>query len=132
MHVGGEDGYDYEYFSEDRDQIFKHINAVFKSLTGNDVPIYGVHGGLSHYKSSKSDAKGGHIKGLPPDEYKLVGDKAIPPVKDVWSKSSKEEGGLLGFFKTVSGGGTSPRGASKGKAPKQPAETPPKEEVKNM
>ena len=76
------------------------------------MPIFGVHGGLSHYKSSKNDAKGGHVKGLPPDEYKLEGEKAIPPVKDVWSKSSKPEegGGLLGFLKGKAGGGLSPRG----------------------
>ena len=30
VHVRGEGEYDYEFFSEDRDQIFKHIAAVFK------------------------------------------------------------------------------------------------------
>ena len=71
-----------------------------------------MHGGLNNYKSSKSDVKGHHIKGLPPNEYKLVGEAAIPPVKDAWSKSSEAEsgGGFLGMFKKKGDGGLSPRG----------------------
>ena len=30
VHVGGEGEYDYEYFSDDLDQIFKHIHAVYQ------------------------------------------------------------------------------------------------------
>ena len=70
-----------------------------------------MHGGLSNYKSSKSDMKGNHIKGLPPNEYKLEGEAAIPPVKDAWSKSSEAEagGGFLGMFKKKADGAVSPR-----------------------
>ena len=44
---------------------------------GAEVPVYGVFGKMENYETTQKDFQGKHVKGLPPDEYKLAPGQSI-------------------------------------------------------
>ena len=86
VHV--QDEYDYEFFSDDVDLIFKHIIEAHTETRKPAIPIYGVHGKLSNYITSQKNHKEKQVKGLPPDDYLKTGSDAINPNNTTWSASS--------------------------------------------
>lgn len=73
-----------------------------KQLTGNTLPVYGVHGNIADYETSQKEQLSGGAKGLPPDDYLLTGEDAINP-QDAWtdfsSTGKSAGGGIFGFGK---------------------------------
>ena len=61
---------------------------------------------MENYETTQKDFQGKHVKGLPPDEYKLAPGESIKAEGKVWSESSKltekdKKGKKENIFKSV-------------------------------
>ena len=87
LHVKGE--YDYKLKCDDRELIFKHILETYAALSNEQLPVFGIKGKLKYYITTEDDAKSNHVKGLPPNEFKLEDGDAVKALGKKWSESSK-------------------------------------------
>jgi len=70
LHI--ENGADYRYKFEFREQLFRHIKMAYFQEMGANLRIFSVPGDLKKFCTMKKDIEKGFCNILPPEKYRML------------------------------------------------------------